>query len=94
MSQPTITLPPLGAQVGATVSGLSAGGFMTGNMFTIFSKTFSGAGIVAGNPWGCRQIFTKEECKSTTQEGVNYNTLVDYAKTSAGKGDIDPVSNI
>ena len=54
MSQPTITLPHLGAELGATVSGLSAGGFMTGNMFTIFSKTFSGAGIIAGNPWACR----------------------------------------
>jgi hypothetical protein len=64
---------------------------MTGNMFTIFSETFSGAGIIAGNPWGCRQIFTKEECKDKTQEGVDYNTLVNYAKTSAVKGEIDPV---
>ena len=54
MSQPTITLPSVAAAKGATVSGLSAGGFMTGNMFTIFSSTFSGAGIVAGNPWACR----------------------------------------
>jgi poly(3-hydroxybutyrate) depolymerase len=64
MSQPTITLPSIGASPEATASGLSAGGFMTGNMFTIFSSTFSGAGIVAGNPWACRQLFTKEECKS------------------------------
>ena len=67
---------------------------MTGNMFTIFSSTFSGAGIIAGNPWACRQLFTKEECKSKDQDGVEVGTLVDYAKSSATKGLIDPVSNI
>ena len=70
VSQPSsIVLPALGG-VAPTVSGLSAGGFMTGNMFTIYSDTFVGAGIVAGNPWACQQVYNLEECKSQTLSTV------------------------
>jgi len=35
------------------VSGLSSGGYMTSQFFTIFSDYLAGAGIVAGGPYSC-----------------------------------------
>jgi poly(3-hydroxybutyrate) depolymerase len=34
-----------------TISGISAGSFMTNQMFIAFSETFKGAGMVAGGPY-------------------------------------------
>lgn len=49
-------LPALGASVtGATVSGISSGGFMAVQMHVIYSDHFSGAGVVAGGPFYCAQ---------------------------------------
>ena len=47
-------LPGLGINVGETsVSGLSAGAYMAGQLQVAHSKQIVGAGIVAGGPFGC-----------------------------------------
>ena len=49
------TLPALGANLSATVSGISSGGYMAVQMHVINSSLFSGAGIVAGGPFYCAE---------------------------------------
>ena len=44
-------LPALGANLSATVSGISSGGYMAVQMHIINSSLFKGAGIVAGGPF-------------------------------------------
>ena len=51
---PAQTLPPLGADLSrTTVSGLSSGAYMAGQFQVAYSKFVTGAGIVAGGPYGC-----------------------------------------
>lgn len=47
-------LPALGAQLqGTTVSGISSGAYMAGQFQLAHSDIVSGAGIIAGGPYGC-----------------------------------------
>ena len=49
-------LPKLGAELGATsVSGLSSGAYMAGQLQVAHSKDIIGAGIVAGGPYACAE---------------------------------------
>ena len=49
-------LPGLGIDVAATsVSGLSAGAYMAGQLQVAHSKQIVGVGIVAGGPFGCAE---------------------------------------
>jgi hypothetical protein len=50
------TLPQLGAAIDATsVSGLSSGAYMAGQIELAHSRQIVGAGIVAGGPFGCAE---------------------------------------
>ncbi len=52
----TAKLPALGADMAATsVSGLSSGAYMAGQFQIAHSHTVTGAGIVAGGPFGCAE---------------------------------------
>ena len=49
-------LPPLGVTLSATsVSGLSSGAYMAGQIEVAHSKDIVGAGIVAGGPSACAE---------------------------------------
>ena len=49
-------LPKLGADLTATsVSGLSSGAYMAGQIEVAHSKDIKGAGIVAGGPYACAE---------------------------------------
>ena len=50
-------LPALGADLARTsVSGLSSGAYMAGQFQVAYSDIVTGAGIVAGGPYGCAQV--------------------------------------
>ena len=50
------TLPQLGVDIDETsVSGLSAGAYMAGQLQVAHSTHMTGAGIVAGGPYGCAE---------------------------------------
>ncbi len=50
------TLPPLGAPIGATsISGLSSGAYMAGQIQLAHAKDIVGAGLVAGGPFACAE---------------------------------------
>lgn len=54
-------LPALGAQLpGTTVSGLSAGAYMAGQFQFSHADIVSGAGIIAGGPYGCAETAFSE----------------------------------
>ncbi len=49
-------LPKLGTELGATsVSGLSSGAYMAGQLHVAHSKDIVGAGVVAGGPYACAE---------------------------------------
>ena len=50
------SLPELGADIGSTsVSGLSSGAYMAGQIEVAHSKDIKGAGIVGGGPYACAE---------------------------------------
>lgn len=59
VAEPAPRLAPLPSLKGAevTVSGLSSGGFFAHQMHVAYSSRISGAGIVAGGPFGCAEQF-------------------------------------
>lgn len=66
---------------------------MAGNMYVIYSDTFKGAGIIAGNPWACRQIFSKEDCKEEPQN-VDVSKLTSRAKSDHKKKWVADTTNM
>ena len=62
-------LPQLGIDRGKTsVSGLSAGAYMAGQIQVAHSKNVVGAGIVAGGPFGCAQSNTPTKLMPTAAQ--------------------------
>ena len=101
-------LPGLGINVGETsVSGLSAGAYMAGQLQVAHSEQIVGAGIVAGGPFGCAESQANnllptiannlsqafEECLNG--RGIpNTAALVERAKGLAAAGEIDPLADL
>ena len=101
-------LPELGIDVAETsVSGLSAGAYMAGQLQVAHSKQIVGAGIVAGGPYGCAEnqansflpaIATNlsqafEDCLNG--HGIpDATALVERAKGLAKAGEIDPLADL
>jgi poly(3-hydroxybutyrate) depolymerase len=90
-----------------SVSGLSAGAYMAGQLHVAHSKQIVGAGIVAGGPFGCAESRANslmpsivvnisralENCLNG--EGIpNAAALVARAKQLAGRGAIDPLNGL
>src|SRR5581483_11918767 len=84
------SLPELGADIGSTsVSGLSSGAYMAGQIEVAHSKDIKGAGIVAGGPYACaetqasRQVpFWPSAVLQNAQQALNQ-----CMQTTAGKPD-------
>jgi len=94
----SMAAPPWGLKLenNATVSGISAGGFMAVQYAVAFSRTVRGAGVFAGGPYFCAQgllITAMTNCMSTAVL-LNVNTLVSKTQSLASSGSIDPLSNV
>lgn len=80
-----------------SVSGLSSGAYMTVQMHFAHSATFKrGAGVVAGGPLFCAEG-SVENALGRCMEGdskIPLESLVKNAKTWAGKGLLDPLTNL
>ena len=101
-------LPGLAIDVGETsVSGLSAGAYMAGQLQVAHSKQIVGAGIVAGGPFGCAEgqanSFLPSIAKNLSQafedclngSGIpDATALVERAKSLAKAGRIDPLADL
>ena len=101
-------LPGLGINVGETsVSGLSAGAYMAGQLQVAHSKQIVGAGIVAGGPFGCAESQANNLLPSIAknlsqafEDCLNGRglpdtaALVERAKGLAAAGEIDPLADL
>jgi poly(3-hydroxybutyrate) depolymerase len=74
------------------VTGVSSGGFMATQLQVAYSRTFSGAGIVAAGPYDCGQgtVGGVGVCLL----GAGLPTLEQQAVTWSGQGLIDPVAGL
>ncbi|KAL4439541.1 hypothetical protein ABPG74_003943 [Tetrahymena malaccensis] len=82
--------------VGTTVSGISSGAYMSGQMHVALSSFIKGSAIVAGGPVGCTRgylIYATTECMANPQD-LNIQS-VDEAIDKLNKDKkIDDVSNL
>jgi len=80
-----------------TVSGKSAGGYMAHQLHVAYSDLFSGAGIIAGGPFGCAQgsvATAVTRCMASTGGELSPTEFVDEIKESAGKGLVADTKNL
>jgi predicted esterase len=81
---------------GITTSGVSAGAYMAVQLDVAYSKTFSGAGTVAGGIYWCAQGSSQKAtraCMKNPSE-IDPKTYVEHAIELAQKKLIDPLENL
>src|SRR6056297_2419796 len=90
---PRLTLAP----GSTTVSGLSSGAYMAGQVHVAHSARIAGAALFAGGPWACAGgslISALGECMDSDAGGPDVAPLVAAARARAEAGAIDPLDGI
>jgi hypothetical protein len=79
-----------------TISGISAGAFMTAQLHVVYSSYADGAAITAGGPYYCAkgQVATALSDCSQQPSLINVQSLVDFTNLQSALGTIDPVSGL
>ncbi|MDJ0939318.1 MAG: PHB depolymerase family esterase [Woeseiaceae bacterium] len=78
-----------------TVSGVSSGGYMAGQLHVAHSALFSGVGIVAAGTWYCAAgDMTKALGPCMKGGDVDPESLAAYAQQAAQSGTIDSLDNL
>jgi len=78
-----------------TVSGVSAGAYMAGQMHVAHSALISGAGLIAGGPYWCAEGAIKKGLGPCMNGGdVGLATLLAYAREQSEYGNIDALENL
>ncbi len=80
-----------------SVSGVSSGAYMAGQLHVAFSQTVSGAGLVAGGPYYCAEGLVSNAlntCMEVTLGVPDPAQLLAEARTLADQDKIDDLSNI
>tara|TARA_B100000749_G_scaffold280771_1_gene278547 strand:+ start:29383 stop:30393 length:1011 start_codon:yes stop_codon:yes gene_type:complete len=79
-----------------SVSGISSGSYMAGQLHVALSGTFSGVGLVAGGPYYCSQgsVLTALTGCMNISRPVDVNPAVDLVKQLSESGDIDNYENL
>lgn len=93
----TYNITKLATPGALTVSGLSAGAYMSVQMHVAFSSIVTGAAIFAGGPFACAQgsVTTAETtCMNALPFAPNPSTFVAITKNVAQKGLIDDYKNL
>ncbi|MDX1571844.1 MAG: PHB depolymerase family esterase [Xanthomonadales bacterium] len=82
-------LPPLNVDPeGITVSGISAGGYFAQQLHLAYSDIFSGAGIVAGGPYGCAEgslSVALARCMGSASEALDVAVLAERIETAVAE---------
>lgn len=82
---------------GITVSGVSSGAYMAGQMHVAFSDRIEGAALVAGGPYGCAGgsvAFALQRCMETNLGDSDPAALVAKARGLERAGLIAPLENL
>jgi poly(3-hydroxybutyrate) depolymerase len=85
------------AAVNYTVSGMSSGGYMTGQLHVAHSASITAVGIVTAGPYYCAQDFGYDKGSTICEmndKPLDVAASIAYATTQSSKGTIDPVSNL
>ncbi len=78
-----------------SVSGISSGAYMAGQLHIAHSALFRGAALLAGGPYYCAEGTLSKGIGACVQGGdLGIPALLDYARAAAGAGLIDSVDNI
>lgn len=78
-----------------TVSGVSSGAYMAGQLHVAHSATFSGAGLIAGGPYWCASGAMQKGLGPCMNGGdMGLEELHVYADTQAEKATIDALENL
>lgn len=88
-------LPALGASTdNVTVSGVSSGGYMAGQLHVAHSRLVSGVGIIAAGPYGCAQNSMVTALGPCVKGGIDVPSLIEATRAAAGADAIDAVENL
>ncbi len=80
-----------------SVSGVSSGAYMAGQLHVAFSKSVSGVGLVAGGPYYCAEALVSNAlnmCMEVTLGVPDPSRLLSEAQSLAGQDKIDDLSNM
>ncbi|MEM9335304.1 MAG: PHB depolymerase family esterase [Pseudomonadota bacterium] len=78
-----------------TVSGVSSGAYMAGQLHVAYSDIFSGAGLIAGGPFGCAQGDLGTALGPCLKGGsIDVDALLGTARSAAEAGSIADLSNL
>lgn len=78
-----------------TVSGVSAGAYMAGQLHVAHSRVFSGVGLIAGGPYWCASGSMKKSLGPCTNGGdVRLEELRAYVTEQVASSTIDPLDNL
>lgn len=80
-----------------TVSGVSSGAYMAGQLHVAFSQTVAGAGLVAGGPYDCAEGLLANalnRCMATTLGTPDPARLLAVARELAARERIEDLSNL
>lgn len=90
-------LPALSGDAKAvTVSGLSAGAYMSIQLHMAFSSSISGVGSIAGGPWNCAEgsVYQARDACMSDPSKVDVAALLRQLKAAERVGLIDALSNL
>lgn len=84
------------SRVQYTISGMSSGGYMTGQVHVSYSSYISGAGIFVAGPYYCAQdsLTRANDICTYNNETIDVTPLIEYTKSMAAQGLIDPISSL
>ena len=78
-----------------TVSGLSSGAYMAGQLHIAHTSRFAGAAILAGGPYGCAQSSMTQAIGPCVKGGeIDVPALLANARELEASGTIDPLGNL
>ncbi len=78
-----------------TVSGVSSGAYMAGQLHVAHSALFSGAALLAGGPYRCAAGNIQKALGACISGGdIDEPGLLEYARTAADAGQIDSLENL
>ncbi len=78
-----------------SVSGVSSGAYMAGQLHLAHSSIFNGAAILAGGPYYCAMGELSRGLGPCMKGGeLNLDSLVEYARAAAAEGKIDDLANL
>ena len=79
-----------------TVSGLGSGAFMANQLHIAYSSFVMGAGLIGGGPYHCTldsRVYAESICRRHA-DLIKDESIYQYITELAGKGMIDPISNL